>query len=158
MSKFMYETTSAQQTMQLGQTIGRLLKGGEVIQLESDMGGGKTTFVKGLAKGLGSDDTIQSPTFIISAMYECANQRRLYHYDFYRLDDPGLMREQLRESVGDPTAVTVIEWGAVVADTIPAESIYIKIARDKHDDSKRLFTIAIPPNHNDIGHRLKEKL
>ena len=67
-----------------------------IIELVGDVGAGKTTFVRGLAKGLGIEDPITSPSFTISKSYALPkNQGYLIHYDFYRLPDPGIMLEDL---------------------------------------------------------------
>src|ERR1700694_1633997 len=79
----------------IGERLATHLKGGVVIELMSDLGGGKTTFVRGLARGLGSPDHVSSPTFKLSNVYtipvsktpEWDRVERLYHYDFYRLPD-----------------------------------------------------------------------
>jgi len=75
---------SPEATEQLAEAIGRRLTGGEVIELVSDLGGGKTTFVRGLARGLGSADVVSSPTFTVSKVYK-ADKLELHHFDFYRL-------------------------------------------------------------------------
>jgi tRNA threonylcarbamoyladenosine biosynthesis protein TsaE len=83
---------------QLGEEIGHSLKGGEVLELIGDVGAGKTTFTKGLAKGLGVAETVQSPSFTISRMYE-AGDLTLSHYDFYRLNDAGIMAMEIASAL-----------------------------------------------------------
>src|ERR1700712_1196496 len=107
------ESTSLQATLDLAAAIGMKLKGGEVIELVSDLGGGKTAFVKGLARGMGSTDVVRSPSFTISNQYK-AGSKTLYHFDFYRLFDPGIMRDELAEILQDPNAVVVVEWASIV--------------------------------------------
>ena len=70
--------------IKLGYEIGASLLGGEVLELVGDVGAGKTTFTKGLAKGIGVLETVQSPSFTISRVYE-GEKLQLKHYDFYRL-------------------------------------------------------------------------
>ena len=108
--------------------IGRQLRGGEVFELIGDIGAGKTTFTKGLASGLAIDDDVQSPSFTISRMYEGRDGIQLAHYDFYRLDDPGIMTQEIRELVHDPTTVTVIEWADVVEGVLPEDRIQLRIS------------------------------
>ena len=117
------EVASEQETKELGHKIGRILKGGEVFQLIGDVGAGKTTFVKGLASGLGVEDDVQSPSFTISRVYDARNGLTLVHYDFYRLIDPGIMANELDEMVHDPKTITVIEWADIVEGVLP-ESHY----------------------------------
>lgn len=111
-----------------GQKIGRLLKGGEVIELVGDVGAGKTTFTKGLARGLDIDEAIQSPTFTISRMYDGRDEMRLAHYDFYRLHDAGLMNEELDETLRESRTVTVVEWANAVKDVLPDDRFTITIS------------------------------
>lgn len=113
------EVASELATKELGQKIAATLKGGEVFELIGDVGAGKTTFVKGLAAGLGVEDDVQSPSFTISRMYEARDGLQLAHYDFYRLNDPGIMANELQEMVGDPTTITVIEWADIVEGVLP---------------------------------------
>ncbi len=113
---------------ELGARIGALLRGGEVIELVGDVGAGKTTFTKGLARGLGIDEDVQSPTFTISRVYEARDELVLAHYDFYRLVDAGIMSAELYESVHDPHTITVIEWGGVVAGVLPKDHLTIEIS------------------------------
>ena len=103
----------------LAEKIGKSLKGGEVFELIGDVGAGKTTFVKGLARGLAIDDDVQSPSFTINRMYEARDGLELAHYDFYRLTDAGIMANELNEMVNDPNMVTVIEWADIVDGVLP---------------------------------------
>lgn len=121
------EADSIEHTMALGERIGSLLQGGEVIELLGDVGAGKTTLVKGIAKGMGSTDDIQSPTFIISAVHSAAGGLTLAHYDFYRLHDAGIMAEELAETIHDQTVVTIIEWGEIIAGVLPKDTVKITI-------------------------------
>jgi tRNA threonylcarbamoyladenosine biosynthesis protein TsaE len=118
-------TRTTDGTEKIAEQVGAALKGGEVIELMSDLGGGKTTFVRGLARGAGSKDTVGSPTFTISRVYK-AGQKTIRHYDFYRLSEPGLMAQELSESVGSAEDVVVIEWGAIVQDVLPKERLQIE--------------------------------
>lgn len=113
---------------QLGARLGATLQGGDCIELIGDVGAGKTTMVRGLAVGMGIDETVQSPSFTINKLYEAAKGLRLAHYDFYRLADPGLMKDELNEALHDTATVVVIEWSEVVADTLPEDRLTITFA------------------------------
>lgn len=129
-------TTSSEQTESLACAIGKRMRGGEVVELVSDLGGGKTTFTRGLVQGIGSKDRVASPTFTISREY-AGGRFRVYHFDFYRLQDAGVMADELREIITDPEAVTVVEWGEVVHHVLPTERLHIRItATNEH--SRRL--------------------
>lgn len=110
-----------------GERLGGLLKGGEVIQLVGDVGAGKTTLTKGIAIGLGIDEPVQSPTFTISRLYDARDGLMLAHYDFYRLNEPGIMSLELAESVEDQTRITVLEWADIVENVLPTDHLTISI-------------------------------
>ena len=110
-----------------GKQVGGLVKGGEVIELIGDVGSGKTTFVKGLAEGLGITDDVQSPSFTVSREYKVNDNLKLIHYDFYRLENPGLMVHEIHENVGNPGVVTVIEWAGIVQDILPIDRMTMSI-------------------------------
>ena len=109
-----------------GRNFAAELSAGAVIELIGDVGAGKTTFTRGLAEGLGIEEPISSPSFTISRFYQ-GEKFTLTHYDFYRLDDPGLMADDLAESINEPNNITVIEWGESIADILPAEHYHVAI-------------------------------
>jgi tRNA threonylcarbamoyladenosine biosynthesis protein TsaE len=117
-----------------------------VIELVSDIGGGKTTFVRGLAKGLGSTDQVSSPTYTINQIYQ-AGTKEIHHYDFYRLQEAGVVGDELREEMGQPNVVTVIEWGDIVHNVLPEDKITITFKRMSENDD-RLLTVAVPESHS----------
>lgn len=129
------------QFMQFAENIGKNLKGGEVIELVSDVGGGKTTFVKGVAKGAGSNDHVSSPTYKLSNVYN-APHVQIYHFDFYRLPEAGLIAHELAEIGDQPNIVTIVEWSNVVAHVLPTERIVINITAAEHEE--RIFDIEYP--------------
>lgn len=114
------------------------MKGGEIIELISDLGGGKTTFVRGLARGAGSTDRVASPTFTISRVYQ-AGKLEIHHFDFYRLGEAGLIAEELAEVISDPHSVTVVEWADIVADVLPSKRLTITIEKTPTDGRKLTF-------------------
>lgn len=128
MTTKIWETTSQslEETEQLAEAIGKKLHGGEVIELVSDLGGGKTAFVRGLARGVGSHDHVASPTFTISREYS-AGELTLHHFDFYRLDEPGIMTADLAELLADPKAVVAVEWSDIVQEVLPDHRITVTI-------------------------------
>jgi tRNA threonylcarbamoyladenosine biosynthesis protein TsaE len=121
----------------LGEQLAGELSLPAVIELVGDVGTGKTTFVKGLAKGLGVAEEISSPTFTVNKKYRAGNVT-LSHYDFYRLPEAGLMMDELQESMREIKTVTVIEWGDTVADILPEKRIIIKIWHDRDDPNGRI--------------------
>ena len=132
---------SLDQSLALAETIGRNLRGGEVIELVSDIGGGKTTFVRGLAKGMGSNDRVSSPSFTLTNQYR-SDTITMQHFDFYRLHEPGIMRQELAEFVHDPSTVTVVEWAGIVDDVLPVDRLTINITAT--DDTSRKYDVVCP--------------
>ena len=121
----------------LGVAIGQAVSGGEVLELVGDIGAGKTTLTKGIARALDINEPVQSPTFTISRVYDSPKGLRLAHYDFYRLNNAGIMQAELAEVVQDARTVTVIEWAAVVGDVLPDDTLRITICVQA-DDTRRL--------------------
>ncbi len=120
--------------------LGHMLKGGEVIELIGDVGAGKTTFVRGLAKGIDSPDHVSSPTFTVSSMYK--GRLVLHHLDLYRLDDPGIIKLQLEELVDEADSVIVIEWGGSVRGVLPESRITIRFQAQENE--ARLLKVTVP--------------
>ena len=121
-----------------GQKLGEKLDAPAVIELIGDVGSGKTTLTRGIARGLGVKEPISSPSFTISKHYAYAKNKHEYNlvqYDFYRLPDPGLMAEDLAESLSDQNTITIIEWADTVADLLPEKRLTIKISLN--DDGSR---------------------
>jgi tRNA threonylcarbamoyladenosine biosynthesis protein TsaE len=151
------KTTGVDQTRALGASVAPLARAGDVILLTGDLGAGKTAFTQGLARGLGIDDKVVSPTFTIARHYE-GTALRLNHLDVYRLD-------HLQEAVDlglaeliDDEAVTVIEWGDVVIPTLPADFLEIRLAYG-YDDDERLLSLRVVGNSwSARRHALEEAL
>ncbi len=114
--------------------------------LSSDVGGGKTTFTKGLAKGLGCEQTLSSPTFTVSRVYDCREGLKLYHFDFYRLVDAGVVGYELAETLGDEKAVTVVEWGDIVAGALPDRHVELRLERTKDGEDARRIICSVHEN------------
>lgn len=133
-------------TQIFGINLGSRLKGGEIIVLTSDLGGGKTTLVKSIAKGAGSKDLVSSPSFTICNQY-LASVFTIYHFDFYRLNDPGIISLELNELIEDKKAVIIIEWPQIVDNILP-ESRLININIQIKSENSRIFNIELNNNLN----------
>lgn len=140
-----YTTHSVDETIALGERLGSVVRGGETIELRSDVGGGKTTFVKGVARGMKIAEVVQSPTFTISREYTAPSGLALHHYDFYRLNDPGILSAELSESVADKRVITIIEWADMVESVLPEGKIEITVRATGDDD--REFTFSVAADH-----------
>ena len=149
MSKFspdkIYKIYTEEEMLFFGKKIGKILKSElpKVIELIGDVGVGKTTLTRGIAKGLGIQDSVTSPSFTISKQYtfDLLDNIKgiLVHYDFYRLSDPGIMQEDLLDKIALPNSITIVEWGQTVADLLP--NTLTKITITLNDDESR--TVAI---------------
>lgn len=109
---------SEEEMIRFGEKIAEAISLPCCIELVGDVGTGKTTITKGIAKGLGISDEVTSPSFMISKQY-AFDSGKLVHYDFYRLAEPGIMSEDLYENLSDPKTVTIVEWGDSVAELLP---------------------------------------
>jgi tRNA threonylcarbamoyladenosine biosynthesis protein TsaE len=120
-------STGPKDTANLAAKLAGLLRGGEVIELASDLGGGKTTFVQALAKSLGYEGQVTSPTFTLSQIYSLPDGRELHHYDLYRLNEAGVVGDELAEDVGESMVITAIEWAGIAENVLPADRLVLKI-------------------------------
>lgn len=134
---------SPEQTESLAHSIGQGFHGGECVELISDLGGGKTTFTRGLVRGLGSFDLASSPTFTIGKQYK-SGEITCYHYDFYRLQEPGLATEELADALEDVQGVIVVEWAESVAHVLPENRITITIEPVADNPESRKCTVKYP--------------
>ena len=130
-------TFSAEETMNLGQKFVALAKPGSTFCLTGDLGAGKTTLVRGIARALNIKSVVQSPTFNIMKVY-FDGDRPLIHIDAYRLADVNT-DIGLDEYIGYETGITVIEWPEFIKDLIPENAIEVNIKHAEGD--KRNITI-----------------
>ena len=123
------ETFSAKETFDLGYELGKNAKAGQIFRLDGDLGVRKTVFTQGFAKGLGITEPINSPTFTIIQVY---NEGRLplYHFDVYRIADISEMDELGYEEYFYSDGVCLIEWGSMIEELLPRETINITIKKD----------------------------
>ncbi|PID31288.1 tRNA (adenosine(37)-N6)-threonylcarbamoyltransferase complex ATPase subunit type 1 TsaE [Candidatus Saccharibacteria bacterium] len=131
-------------TMRVGESIGRVLRGGDLVELRGDVGAGKTTLTRAIARGMGIvDEPVQSPTFTLSRVYDSPSGLRLIHYDFYRLSEPGIMASELADAIDDPQAVVIIEWADAVEGVLPVERTTI-VLEAVSEQSRRLTMLGAP--------------
>ncbi len=147
-------STGSADTERLGELLGGHLRGGQLLELQADLGGGKTTLVRGLARGAGSQNNVSSPTFTINKVYK-AKDFEIHHFDFYRLNEPGVIADQLGESLNDPQVLTVVEWSDIVKDVLPEERITIELKPVASDPDEREITFKYPPAATELIKRLE---
>lgn len=131
MAELVYKTNSEEETLRLGERLANIIPSGMTLLLQGDLGAGKTTLVRGIARGLSIKDVVQSPTFNIMKIYLKGN-RPLIHIDAYRLADIN-NDIGLDEYIGYETGITVIEWPMFIKDLIPEDSIEVNITNDGDD-------------------------
>ena len=132
-----FTTSSAEETITLGEKIGRLLKKGDIIAMKGTLAAGKTTITKGIAKALGITDTITSPTFCLISEYQ--GTMPLYHMDVYRLDGTEDFINLGTDDMLYGDGVSIIEWSEKIMDELPSNTIVLKIT--PQNDGKRLIEI-----------------
>lgn len=123
------ESYSPEETFAIGKEIGDQLKPGDVYCLIGDLGVGKTVFTQGLAKGLGIEEPINSPTFTIIQEYH-EGRIPLYHFDVYRIGDVSEMDELGYEEYFYGDGACLIEWGNLIEEILPKETVTITIEKD----------------------------
>jgi len=131
-------TNSAADTTRLGELLASRLSGSDTIELMGDLGAGKTQLVRGLAAGVDSPDQVQSPSFMLQRVYD-GQPYGIHHFDFYRLNEPGVMLDELRESLEDPDVLVAIEWAKSTRHILPDTTVSITI--EPLGENSRRFTI-----------------
>lgn len=126
-------------TREFGLVLADSLKEGSIVALIGDLGTGKTTLTKYIARGLGIEETITSPTFNIVKEYD-SGRLPLYHFDVYRLTDPEDMYELGYEEYFFGRGVSIIEWADMVRELIPEDAIIINIEYGSHE-GERIYKI-----------------
>ena len=132
-----FTTSSAEETISLGQKIGKLLKKGDIIAMQGTLAAGKTTITKGIAQALGITETITSPTFCLISEYQ--GTMPLYHMDVYRLDGTEDFINLGTDDMLYGDGVSIIEWSEKIMDELPSSTIVLKIT--PQEDGKRLIEI-----------------
>lgn len=133
-SKVEFTTQTTEETIRLAEELATLLRPGDVVTLEGDLGAGKTTFTKGIGSGLGVRRMINSPTFTIVKEY--MGELPLYHMDVYRLEDSS-------EDIGfdeyfNGPGISVVEWASFIEEYLPDERLDIRL--QMKDEYTRVIT------------------
>jgi tRNA threonylcarbamoyladenosine biosynthesis protein TsaE len=130
--KLTLTSRSSEETQRLGGLLAPLLVPGDVLVMSGDLGAGKTTFVQGLAKGLGIVERVTSPTFVLMKEYQ-GGRFPLMHLDVYRL---GKVQEVIDLGIDeyfDPSYVVVVEWGDKVEPLLPQDHLTIELVHEGGD-------------------------
>lgn len=123
------ETNSPEETYQTGMRLGEKAEAGQVFTLTGDLGVGKTVFTQGLAKGLGIEEPVNSPTFTIVQVYD-GGRLPFYHFDVYRIGDVEEMEEVGFDDYVMGDGVSLIEWANLIEEILPEKRTEILIEKD----------------------------
>jgi len=129
MESIVYESFNEKDTYELGLKLGKECEPGQVYTLIGDLGVGKTVFVQGFAKGIGTEEYVNSPTFTIVQIYD-DGRLPLYHFDVYRIEDEEEMYEVGFDEYLYGDGVCLIEWADLIKGLIPKEHTRIEIKKN----------------------------
>jgi tRNA threonylcarbamoyladenosine biosynthesis protein TsaE len=140
MKQVHYITSSQEETFDVGYELGKKAKKGDIFGLIGDLGTGKTILAKGIAKGLGINEEITSPTFTLLEVYEAAIP--LYHFDLYRISDDSELENLFFEEYWYGDGVSVIEWAERAMKRLPNDIFIIRL--EYTGKNRRKITIEHP--------------
>jgi tRNA threonylcarbamoyladenosine biosynthesis protein TsaE len=143
---------SLEKMKQFGEKLGSLLRGGEIITLNGDLGAGKTEITKSIAKSLLIEDYITSPTFTIVNEYE--GRLKLNHFDVYRLESSEDMYDLGYEEYFYSDGVSVIEWAEIISDILPRERLDLYIKRTEKEEEREIELVPHGESYEKIAEEL----
>jgi tRNA threonylcarbamoyladenosine biosynthesis protein TsaE len=127
---------SAEDTTRAGEEFARVLRAGDVVLLSGQLGAGKTTFVQGVARGLGVHERVTSPTFTMVREHQCRNEigiATLHHADVYRVGSIGEVSDLALGELVEESAVALIEWGEIAASVFGRDVLLVDFLLDQGD-------------------------
>jgi len=148
-------TKNTDETIKLGEKVAKFLKPGDVLCLSGDLGSGKTTFVKGIAKGMNiSKDKVHSPTFVLMNLYE--GKIPLCHFDLYRVDPKNEINTVGYDEFLYGQGISVIEWAEKFGNFLPEE--YLKVEfKHSSENVRRITFLGIGKRYKEVIKKLKNK-
>lgn len=141
---FAVTTKNEEETVFLGKKIAESLKNGDVIALYGELGSGKTRIVKGICKGLGVEDNVNSPTFMIVNEYYSGTAGTVYHFDFYRLKTEDEINSMGFTDYLNSGNIILIEWPEHAERLLPNHTIKIRLAHTEESEEHRWIKIERP--------------
>lgn len=149
-------STSVEMTERLGEALGKVVKYGDLITLDGDLGAGKTAFTRGLARGMGLRSRVTSPTFTIVNEYNDAQGvPRLFHFDTYRLSDAEDFYAAGLDEYFQRDGVCAIEWSSVIEEALPQERIRFEIEGNGDERTIRIF---FPETRKEALEQVREEM
>jgi len=149
-------TKSVDDTRSLAAEIAGLAAPGDLLVLAGDLGTGKTAFAQGFARGLGVDEPVTSPAFILVRTYE--GRLPMVHLDVYRLDTMQELVDLGIAELLDEGAVTLVEWGDAVAPALPADFLEVRLEATESPDERLLTVRSVGPGWPPRADALKRAL
>lgn len=150
--KYSFVSKGPEETLEFGIRLGRLLKPGDIICLEGELGAGKTMLTRGIARGLEIVDNVTSPTYTLINEYR--GRVPLYHFDLYRLEDGEELFHIGGEDLLYGQGVSVIEWASRAEDMLPPACLWVRIATLVEEESSRLIELTAPEKYRVILERV----
>lgn len=139
--EYSYISNNVDDTILLAKSFASKLQKSDIIVLNGELGCGKTVFMQGMAKYFKIENQISSPTFTIVNEYTIPkNNEKIFHFDVYRIEDSS----DFLDSIGTEyffNGICVIEWGNIIKDILPKNTIFIDIQKDDENYDKRYFKI-----------------
>lgn len=132
-------TDSAEETREVGEAIAALLRARDAVVLTGDLGAGKTTFVQGVARGLGIEGQVSSPTFTLVKEY--SGILDVAHVDVYRLERLQDVVDLGLEELGGGDDVLLVEWGDTIEELLPDDRLRVTLTTGASDDERRSIAI-----------------
>ncbi|MDN5316081.1 MAG: tRNA threonylcarbamoyladenosine biosynthesis protein TsaE [Thermoanaerobacterium sp.] len=151
--KMSFKTKSPIETEKIGFKLGNLLKRGSIVLISGELGVGKTVLTKGIAKGMGIDDYVTSPTFMI--VNEHLGDIPLYHFDVYRIDDYTELYDIGYEEYFYGDGVCVIEWPEKIKPLIPEENIFIRMDMGDTFDERTIEIVSNGEKYDEVVKEMK---
>ncbi|MFZ5968210.1 MAG: tRNA (adenosine(37)-N6)-threonylcarbamoyltransferase complex ATPase subunit type 1 TsaE [Bacillota bacterium] len=146
-------SSSEQRTDQLGFKLGTLLQRGDIVCLTGDLGAGKTTLSKAIARGLDIEEDVTSPTFTI--IHEYMGRLPLYHFDVYRIEDPIQMEDLGYEEYFYGDGVCIVEWASKIQGLIPTEHLWVHIVKGIEEEQRIIEIKGIGRHYQEIIEELR---
>ena len=137
---FKYTSKNYNETEELAKCIAESLGDNDIISLNGELGSGKTVFMHGIAKYFNIEDQVYSPTFAIVNEYITNNNLKIYHFDVYRLNDEIEFLDQIGNDYFS-SGICIIEWGNIIKNILPKNSINIDITKDENDENTRYIHV-----------------
>ena len=114
-------------TKKIGLILSKILKSGDILLLDGELGAGKTTFISGIAEGLGIKENLSSPSFTIINLYEIGSRKKFIHADFYRLDNADeILNIGIEDYLYSSRNIACIEWGDKIKGFLGSNYLEVK--------------------------------